>query len=506
MKLIKKMLAVMFAFMMVVGMGTKVNAEGTESTTATTGKITIGNAVNGQTYSIYKVLELESYDEGEGLYSYKPAADWNSFFDSTIDVNTQKPKGAGSAYITIDSNGYATWIAEINDANKATFAKLALEYAKTTKINNNGQKNAEGNTVTFDNLPLGYYLVDSSVGALCGLDTTNPNVTINEKNGTPTVEKQVKEDSTNKFGTSNTEDIGQTVEFKTIITAQAGAQNYVLHDKMDAGLTFTGNVSVSLKKNNQEQTTLTNTDNKYYLLNTSGLGETDPTCTFHIEFTKALCDSLNANDQIIVSYSATLNENAIVGNAGNKNETWLKYGNGTDTTHSTTTTKTIEIPVFKYAKKDNVKTGLAGAKFTLSKNSNGSDPIKLIKVSDETETEDLKYRVAKADESSPVTEITTPSKGKFVIQGLDADTYYLTETEAPKGYNKLAASIKVDIAENGKVTLNGEEVTTVNVENKTGTLLPSTGGMGTTIIYMAGAILVIASGIVLVSKKRSKAK
>lgn len=262
MKLIKKMLAVMFAFMMVVGMGTKVNAEGTESTTATTGKITIGNAVNGQTYSIYKVLELESYDEGEGLYSYKPAADWNSFFDSTIDVNTQKPKGAGSAYITIDSNGYATWIAEINDANKATFAKLALEYAKTTKINNNGQKNAEGNTVTFDNLPLGYYLVDSSVGALCGLDTTNPNVTINEKNGTPTVEKQVKEDSTNKFGTSNTEDIGQTVEFKTIITAQAGAQNYVLHDKMDAGLTFTGNVSVSLKKNNQEQTTLTNTDNK----------------------------------------------------------------------------------------------------------------------------------------------------------------------------------------------------------------------------------------------------
>lgn len=497
MKLIKKMLAIMFAFMMVVGMGTKVNAEENESTAAATGKITISNAVDGQTYSIYKVLELESYDNGEGLYSYKPAADWNSFFDSTTDVNTKKPKGAGSAYITIDSNGYATWIAEINDANKATFAKLALEYAKTKVINNNGQKTAKGNTVIFDNLPLGYYLVDSSVGALCGLDTTNSEVTIQEKNGTPTVEKQVKENSTNKFGDSNTAYIGQTVEFKTTITAQAGAQNYVLHDKMDAGLTFTGNVSVSLKKNDSErEQTLEN--NKDYVLETSDLGET---CTFHIEFTNALYDSLSAGDQIIVSYSAILNENAVVGNAGNKNDTWLKYGNGTDTAHSSTTTKTYEIPVFKYTGNNKP---LAGAKFTLSKNSNGSDPIELIKVNDKTK--DLTYRVAKTGEKPVATEITTPSNGKFVIQGLDADTYYLTETEAPKGYNKLASPITIVIAEDGKVTSNGSEVTTVNVENKTGTLLPSTGGMGTTIIYMAGAILVIASGIVLVSKKKSKAK
>lgn len=497
MKLIKKMLAIMFAFMMVVGMGTKVNAEENESTAAATGKITISNAVDGQTYSIYKVLELESYDNGEGLYSYKPAADWNSFFDSTTDENTKKPKGAGSAYITIDSNGYATWIAEINDANKATFAKLALEYAKTKVINNNGQKTAKGNTVIFDNLPLGYYLVDSSVGALCGLDTTNSEVTIQEKNGTPTVEKQVKENSTNKFGDSNTAYIGQTVEFKTTITAQAGAQNYVLHDKMDAGLTFTGNVSVSLKKNDSErEQTLEN--NKDYVLETSDLGET---CTFHIEFTNALYDSLSAGDQIIVSYSAILNENAVVGNAGNKNDTWLKYGNGTDTAHSSTTTKTYEIPVFKYTGNNKP---LAGAKFTLSKNSNGSDPIELIKVNDKTK--DLTYRVAKTGEKPVATEITTPSNGKFVIQGLDADTYYLTETEAPKGYNKLASPITIVIAEDGKVTSNGSEVTTVNVENKTGTLLPSTGGMGTTIIYMAGAILVIASGIVLVSKKKSKAK
>ena len=503
MKLIKKMLAIMFAFMMVVGMGTKVNAE-EGAQPGTKGSITITNAKKGESYSIYKILNLDSYsyktnEPGNGNYSYSLAGNaWDNFI-------------IGSGYFTITDSKYVTLKSDVNIAD---LAKAAIDYAKNPENNVSATQSAtltQDGDQTFKDLDLGYYLVDSTVGTLCGLDTTNPTVNIQEKNGTPTVGKQVKEDSKDTFKSSNTADIGQTVEFKTIITAQAGAQNYVLHDKMDAGLTFTGNVSVSLKTIDSEQEkTLEN--NKDYVLNTSGLSETDTTCTFHIEFTKALCDSLNADDQIIVSYSATLNENAIVGNAGNKNETWLKYGNGTDTTHSTTTTKTFEIPVFKYAKKDNVKTGLAGAKFTLSKNANGSFPINLIEVSDATETPGLTYRVAKESETSVATDITTPSNGKFVIQGLDADTYYLTETEAPKGYNKLASPIKVEIKDNGTLKIDGQDIidkvsiTQVNVENKTGTLLPSTGGMGTTIIYMAGAILVIASGIVLVSKKRSKAK
>lgn len=505
MKLIKKMLAIMFAFMMVVGMGTNVKAETTEGhQKGTTGTIIVSNPAEGHTYKLYKILNLESYSydtdhPDEGNYSYTFAGNaWDDFVRSNA--------GDGK-FFTISGN-YVTF----KEGDAAVLAKAAIEFAegKNLEPQKTSTTDSNGNLV-FNDLDLGYYLVDSSVGALCGLDTTNPTVTIQEKNGTPTVEKKVKEDSTEKFDSSNTADIGQTVEFKTTITAQAGAQNYVLHDKMDAGLTFTGNVSVSLKKNDSEkEQTLEN--NKNYVLKTSGLNETDPTCTFHIEFKKALCDLLSAGDQIIVFYSATLNENAVVGNAGNKNETWLKYGNGTDTTHSTTTTKTFEIPVFKYAKKNKVKTGLAGAKFTLSKNANGSAPINLIKVSAATETPGLTYRVAKEGETSVATDITTPSNGKFVIQGLDADTYYLTETEAPKGYNKLASPIKVEIKDDGTLKIDGHDkigevsITQVSVENKTGTLLPSTGGMGTTIIYMAGAILVIASGIVLVSKKRSKAK
>lgn len=213
MKLIKKMLAIMFAFMMVVGMGTKVNAEENESTTEPTGKITINNAVDGQTYSIYKILELESFS-GDN-YSYKPVDAWKEFFQ-VEDAATGKQKGAGSEYVTIDENGYATWK---SGTDVKTFAKLALEYAKTKRINNNGRSNAEGNTVTFNNLPLGYYLVDSSVGALCGLDTTNSEVTIQEKNDVPTVEKKVSNTANGNYSDSNFANIGDTVYFQTLITA-----------------------------------------------------------------------------------------------------------------------------------------------------------------------------------------------------------------------------------------------------------------------------------------------
>ena len=496
MKLVKKMLAITFTFMMIVGMGTNVKAmEGSQ--TDTKGTITVSNVLEGHTYKLYKILNLESYsyESGkaeEGNYAYTLAGNaWDDF------VKTNSGEGN---FFTITDNKYVTF----NKGEAATLAKEAIKFAenKNLEISITPTKEENGNLV-FSNLDLGYYLVDSSVGALCNLTTTNPTVTIQEKNGMPTVVKQVKEDSTNIFDSNNTADIGQTVEFQTTITAQAGAHNYVLHDKMNKGLTFdSDSVAVVLKKNSEAQaTTLAST--KDYVLKTTELGETDSICTFHIEFTEEFCNSLNADDQIIVSYSATLNENAVIGDAGNNNDTWLKYGDGTDTAHSSTSTYTFKLPVFKYTGVE--KKGLGKAKFTL-KNANGSDSIKFVKVSDETEDTELTYRVAKTGEENTVTEITTPSSGKFTIQGLDADTYLLTEEEQPKGYNKLASPITVVIEANGKVKIDTSYVSVVEVENKTGTILPSTGGMGTTIIYMVGAVLVIGSGIVLLSKKKSKEK
>lgn len=498
MKLIKKIAAIMLSIMMVLGMASVVSAEGTASGTsaATKGKITINSAIAGQTYKIYRILELESYNATAESYAYKAAtAEWKSFIESG-DINNH--------YVTTDANGYVTWK---DGANVGDFAQKALAYAHNTSnnISNNGSKTVEkgSSTVTFDNLDLGYYLVESSVGALCGLTTTNNEVTIAEKNGVPSVEKKVQEDSkigeVDEWGESNTADIGQTVNFKTTITAQPGAQNYILHDKMDAGLTFGGTVTV--KKGD----TILTTPNDYSLI-TDAANITDD-CTFEIAFTQAFCNTLEAGDQIIVTYSATLNDD-VESNHEYKNETWLKYGEDNKTNHDITKTKTFELPVFKYTTKDGNKTKLAGATFTLSKKSDGSDPINLVSVSKDDTAGDI-YRVAKENEATgttKITEITTTKSGKFTIKGLDADTYYLTETKQPDGYNKLSAPITVVIAEDGKITMGTPEtvVTTVEVENKTGSILPSTGGSGTIMIYILGAILVLGSSVVLITKKRMR--
>ena len=488
MKLFKKIAAIMLSVMMVLGMASVVSAEGTATSgtsASTKGKITIDNAKAGQTYKIYRILELESYNSTAESYAYKATDDWSSFIN-------------GSAYVTVDGNGYVTWK---DNADVAKFAKEALAYAKNplNNIGNNGDKNVaeRESTVTFDNLALGYYLVESSVGALCGLTTTNNEVTIWEKNGVPSVEKKVQEDSTNDWGKSNTADIGQTVNFQTTITAQKGAQNYVLHDKMDEGLTFNGTVTVT------KDGTVVDATNYELKKHTDLPATITDGCTFEIAFTQAFCDTLTANNQkIIVTYSATLNENAVP-KTEYKNETWLKYGENSETNHDTTTTKTYEIPVFKYTVKDGGKTGLAGAKFTLSKNSNGTIPINLVKTSAEDAAEDV-YRVAKENEAGVITEVTTTASGKFTIKGLDADTYYLTETQQPAGYNKLSAPITVVIGENGNITVGGEATTEVEVENKTGSLLPSTGGSGTTLIYILGAVLVLGSGVALITRKRMR--
>lgn len=496
MKLFKKIAAIMLSIMMVLGMASVVSADPTTSgtSTATKGKITINNAIEGQTYKIYRILELESYNTTAESYAYKATTKWNTFIQST-DIK--------DIYVTIDANSYVTWK---NNADVAEFAQKALAYAKVTPVAaENDATVADGsNTVTFDNLDLGYYLVGSSAGALCGLTTTNNEVTIQEKNGVPSVDKKVQEDS--KIGTAdewsknNTADIGQTVKFQTTITAQPGAQNYVLHDKMDAGLTFdTNSVQVKLKK--YTETTETVVDASKYEVKSSGLESTNP-CTFHVELKKEFCDTLAANDKIIVTYSATLNENAVIAGTGNTNNAWLKYGESSETTHDTTTTKTYSIPVFKYTTKNNTETALAGATFTLSKSNDGSNLIELVSVGNDT------YRVAKTGDADTVKvpAVITPDSGRFTIKGLDADTYYLTETQQPAGYNKLSAPIKVVIADNGSITVdNGtSSVTEVKVLNNTGSILPSTGGSGTTLIYILGAVLVLGSSVVLITKKRMR--
>lgn len=474
MKNLKKMLASLIGLLMALTMGAMpAIAEGE------TGSITINDAVVGQTYTIYQVLDLESYNASANAYSYKATTAWRTF------INSDQIKGT---YVEVDAQGYVTWK---SGADAAAFAKAAQKYAKDNSITNQGSVTATTTTVSFTGLDLGYYLVDTTLGTLCSLDTTNPNVVMEEKNEVPTNVKTVEEDSTGNYGEKNDADIGQTVNFKSTITAQAGAENYVFHDTMSAGLTYTDVTGVTLNG--------TAVDASNYTVVSIGL--TDG-CTFEVRFTQTFCDTLKANDQIVISYRATLNEKAVVAGEGNPNTSKVSYGDSSNTKYtpdSQTKTYTWDVDVFKYTMKGETETALAGATFTLSKNADGSNPIALVSEGNNV------YRVAKTGETETITEITTDTTGKFTIEGLDADTYYLTETKAPDGYNKLAGPVTIVIGENGVVNATTEApqgVDEVKVLNQTGTELPSTGGIGTTVFYVAGGALVLIAAVLLITRKR----
>lgn len=477
MKHMKKLASLLLALVMVLSLGTTAFAEGE------TGSITINDAVVGQTYTIYQILDLESYNVSANAYAYKATTAWNTF------INSDAIKGT---YMEVDAQGYVTWK---DGADAAAFAKAAQKYAKDNSIANQGSVTATTTTVSFTGLDLGYYLVDTTLGTLCSLDTTNLDVVMEEKNEVPTNVKTVEEDSTGNYGEKNDADIGQTVNFKSTITAQAGAENYVFHDTMSAGLTYTGVTGITLNG--------TAVDASNYTVVTEGL--TDG-CTFEVRFTQAFCDTLKANDQIVISYTATLNENAVIAGEGNPNTSKLSYGDSSNTKYtpdSQTKTYTWDVDVFKYTMDGETEKALAGATFTLSKNADGSNPIALVSEGNNV------YRVAKTGETGTVTEITTDATGKFTIKGLDADTYYLTETKAPAGYNKLAGPVTIVIGENGVVNGTTEApqgVDEVKVLNQSGTELPSTGGMGTTIFYIIGAILVIGAAVLLIARKRMNMK
>ena len=446
--------------------------------TTETGSITINDAVVGQTYTVYQILDLESYNASSNAYSYKATTAWSTFIKSVAIKGT---------YVEVDAQGYVTWK---TDADPVAFAKLAQKYAKDNSIANQRSVTATTATVSFTGLDLGYYLVDSTLGTLCSLDTTNPNVVMEEKNEAPTNVKTVEEDSTGVYGEKNDADMGQTIEFKSTITAQAGAENYVFHDTMSSGLTYKDVTGITL-------------NGKAVISNYTVTAPATDGHTFDITFTQKFCDTLKANDQIVISYSATLNENAVIGGDGNPNTSKLSYGDGSVTPDSQTTTYTWDVDVFKYTMNGQNEAALADATFMLSKSTDGSKPIALVSEGSNV------YRVAKTGETGTVvTAITTDATGKFTIKGLDADIYYLTETAAPAGYNKLADPVKIVIGENGVVnstTENPQGVDVVKVLNQSGTKLPSTGGMGTTVFYVVGGILVVGAVVLLVARKRMAA-
>ena len=490
----KKFFAVLMALVLVLSMGTVALAAGT-------GSITINNAVDGATYSIYKMFDFAAIEGNADKGRYTVVAEWEEFL-----------AGEGSAYLKADeTTATIVWNGEETEVRKAELAKKAIAYAKAKGITAYESLPADASgVVTFANVPLGYYAIDTSLGAICALTNVNNKFEAHEKNSAPTIDKLVQEDSDKEWGAENSASIGDTVNYKSTITVGKGAQKYIVHDKMEKGLTFTnGSVNITLVKKVDGTETQTPVPAASYEVKTTDF---EDDCDFEIDFTDAFEATLEEGDKLVITYSAVLNENAEIFTDTNDNTIYLQYGETFRTDEITTKTTTFK---FDLVKTNEENTIINGAEFELYSNSEAGNDVKvtLVKVTDNT------YRVAKAGETGTTTIIEA---GIVTIYGLDSDaatTYYLKETKAPDGYNAVKDNIEVilgtgegeDFVADNLVAETSTDHKTyvkggVEVENKTGSLLPETGGIGTTIFYVVGLALMLGAAILLITKKRMTAK
>ncbi len=430
---------------------------------AETGTITISNAVSGETYSAYQMLTFTPVDGADNVGIYKIADGWADFFS-----------GDGAIYFDVtESDGAATLKEE---ADLTALAAAAIAYAADKEAT--AEAEAESATVVLSNIPLGYYVVDTSLGTICALTNTNSEETVIEKNEGPALVKKIVEDDA--LVDANTAAIGDTVTYQATITIGEGVEGYEMHDKMSAGLAYAGVTSVEIDG------VAVNED--YYTVNSTGL--TDG-CTFEIVFDNEYTDGLARGTKIVVTYTATVDTDAVVGVSGNPNEAWLEYNTGDEfrtTPEDIVITYTTKLTVDK----TDGTNALKGAGFTLYKKNGDA----WVAVGTELKGDDM----------------TT-----FVWNGLDEGDYKIEETTVPAGYNKaddieftISATVPEEVtaatdtatweSSNDVTASKGLYATTV--VNSTGGLLPETGGIGTTIFYIVGALLVVGAVILLITKKR----
>ena len=492
-KAMKKLMAALLAVAMVCAMAIPAFAAGGAGATTGEGKITIDNAVIGHTYKIYRILNLQ-YNETAKSFRYEKNNKWGAFVDEQSDK------------LAVDANGVVTWkegvSAEKDGAPIKALAIAAGQYVKDqgTAFAADDSKVAASSTVIFDNLPLGWYLVvsDLTSDAICSIDTTAKQVTIKEKNGVPTVTKEV-EYASGSWGQGNDGNVGDTVNFQTTINVTDGdPTNYVLHDQMSKGLTFKEN-SIAVKVND---TLITNYTVEYT--------NTDK-CTFEISFPNG---TLHTNDTVVVTYSATINNDAVVGTTGNENETWLKYGDNGETTHGKTKTYTWSFNIFKYfTDSNNDMQYLADVEFVLYRK-NADDKAEYAKFDSNNKL------TGWTEAENEATKLKTNATSTVAVEGLDAGTYFLKEITTPGGFNGLTSDVEVKITSSCNIltgatyaveykmvneegfTDTDEQEKVVPIENKRGTTLPGTGGIGTTIFYVIGGGLMVAAAVLLITKKR----
>lgn len=475
----------------------------------------------GKTVNAYKMFSATVSSDG-GAVSHTLNDAWKPFFKNSVGLTD-----VTDANVNDKANEYVSGLTG-KEKDLSAFAAKASNWAQTNNIAVDAtatvSKNADKYTATFTNLDYGYYVVavpgatvadtNSQYAALIPVHSTSVDASI--KGALPTVVKKVNGES------ATSAKIGDPLTFTltSTIPDMSAYSTYTFNfkDTLSKGLTFNQVDSVKVG-----DTTLTkNTDYTVTTTNEAS-GETLLTVAMN-EFKKK--QQANAGKKITVTYTATLNKDAVVGGAGNVNSATIQYSNN-PSTNGTGESEPSKVRVFtygftvdKYTGKnyDDTATRLAGAEFTLSHK--GGTAISFVKVADSA-TQNAVYRVAKADEAGATTTITTPANGKVDFRGLENGEYTLTETKAPAGYNKLASAIgvRVDGQNDGTDTTNATVTITydnnngsvydqtasngvIPVQNKPGVVLPGTGGMGTIAFTVIG-VLVIALGVAWTLKRKN---
>ena len=482
MKHARKLTSLLLALVMVFALAVTVAAEEGTGTTGT-GSITVENPREGQEYKAYKIFDVV-YDDA-GHYSYTiESGDSGSPWYNTVNAYASELNGLQLTQVG-DTNTYVVTFGRVY-FSAPKFADALKKALDDGSVTDSGSKLAtDGTSVSVTGLPLGYYFVTSSTGALCSLDTTNPSVIIHDKNNIPFEKTKTVE--------KNDFNVGDTVPF--IITGEVPEHTifttytYEITDKMSDGLTFNEN-SLRVKVGNSD---VTENPAKCTIVK----GTTAAPYTFKVTISVKDC---TVGEAIKVTYTATINENAVA--KISHNEARLTYSDDpTNLEHKTTTPPqkvdvyTSKIAILKVAEGSET-TKLKGAEFVLYKeviSEDGTVTKQYYKWTDD-------HKVEWVTEQNKADVKVTGEKGEASFDGLANGDYYLVETKAPDGYNRLTEPHKVTVA--GSSTDTAKLTATAKVANKTGAVLPSTGGMGTTVFYVLGFVLVVGAGVLLVTKKR----
>ena len=511
---------------------------------AGTAKITVeypaGYNLSGHTFMVYKIFDVtylpdptDPLNPQKGSYSYTldPASPWNGFTDYPSSGSQTLLQYLSSGYPVLDDSPLVNEIAT-NMWNYVNNTSITAD-ATASGVSHSQQ-------VIFYNLDPGYYLVYSEstiadnvdIVAACSLITATSEITVTPKVDFPTIadlkmwnhssatpankdvwsslplvagNNAILDPSTDDWRNWTDVSIGDTVTSRVrstvpVMTAYEIPSNtygydYILHVELGTGLTFLP-ASVEVRVGGVPA------DGKYYISGTNIVFRPE-------EFVKFTPGAL-----IEIRYDAMLNGSATIGAPGNTNTVWLEFSTDPyDSAHQHGETAkmgnkvyTFQFELFKF---HGANLPLANTEFVLNQAGHAMRLVVVTEIVSASDTVNPNvYRVATPSET-PIAAMKTPPSGKIIIEGLDAGTYSLTETKAPDGFNKLDNPFTIvithtDSAGAYSMTVDGVSATVVNVENFGGPILPSTGGVGTTLFYAFSAVLTAGLAVFFISRRRKK--